>query len=399
MPARSGFSGNDDFRELTVDGFGNVLFPGQGMSGNGSIFKADPSGIVTELASFEFPPNHFAENPYGRLTPDGAGGFYGLAGPVGGFSQSSFSATVFHLTAGNALELVANLPKDPGSDYSQPDGHLTLDASGIRPLPAGTEGRITYNGRTLNLRAGQGYTAAGAAPQPVSDFTMRFAPDQVRDPVAGDGLPAGSGFAILRRGKKDSAVIIGVLPDGTAFSKKSVISLPNTFPFFAPLYRDKSGSLNGQLVLADTLVGEIDNALGTTTHWQKSSRDRDKRFAGGFSTTMTAYGGKYKLPERGQPPLSVPPAGVLLATFDRGGLFTPLTTPFTFTGAKPIAGAIADDAARATLKFTTRTGLISGTFRPEAKPVKYRGIAVLRDNACAGYFLGTADAGSVAMEF
>jgi uncharacterized repeat protein (TIGR03803 family) len=269
----------------------------------------------------------------------------------------------------------------------------------FRPLPAGTEGRVTYNGRTLVLRAGQGFGAAGGAVVPPSDFTMRLAPDQVRDPIAGDGLPAGSGFAVVRRGKKDRAVIVGVLPDGTAFSKKSVIGATHTLPFFTSIYRDKSGSLNGELAIADTTAGEIDNAPGKTTHWQKESNDDDKRFAGGFAMTMTPYGGKYKVPARGKPPLTVPMGGVLLATFDRGGLFSARSTAFSFTGAKPVVSPVIENSAHATLKFDARTGLINGAFRPGTKAVKYRGVVVQRDNDCSGFFVGTADTGSVELAF
>ncbi len=265
----------------------------------------------------------------------------------------------------------------------------------LRATPGGVEGRITIDGRTLVLRMGQAFAAAQGIERPASDFTMRLSPTRVENPVNAAGLPAGSGFAIVRELKRSRVLLVGVLPDGTAFSKKTVVNGDKQVDFFTTLYKDKSGSLAGQLTLDDS--GHIDPAVGTSTLWEKSPRSRDTRFAGGFSTTMTAFGGKYTIPKRGEPALTVPAGDKLRATFDRGGLFSPLSTDFTFTGSKPVPDPITDSAS-AKVKFIARAGLVSGSFIPTRKPVKFRGVVVQRDKTVAGYFLGTADAGSVTME-
>lgn len=266
--------------------------------------------------------------------------------------------------------------------------------SDIRPTAGGVEGRITFNGRTLILRMGQAFEAAQGVPRPVSSFTMRFQPDTVAAPVNSPGVPAGSGFAIVRELKRSRALLVGVLPDGTAFTKGSVINGDKRMDFFTPLYKDKSGSLGGKLAFADN--GDIDGDAGTSTAWKKAAQPRDTRFARGFSTTLTPFGGKYTLPAKGQPPITVPVGKALLATFDRGGLFAPLSTKFTFAGAKPMSDPITD-SARAKAKFDARAGLVTGSFIPTRKSVKYRGLIVQRDQQAAGFFLGTADTGSVVM--
>jgi hypothetical protein len=104
------------------------------------------------------------------------------------------------------------------------------------------------------------------------------------------------------------------------------------------------------------------------------------------------------VPPRGETPLLVVNNNGLVATFDRGGLFAPVTTRFLFNGAKLQIDPAGTNTAHATLKFNNRTGLISGTFRPAmAKLIQYRGVVLQADQSCAGFFLGTADAGSAAL--
>ncbi len=258
----------------------------------------------------------------------------------------------------------------------------------IRTVPAGVEGRITFNGRTLILRAGQGFFAAGVQ-RPASAFTVRFTPDEIADPIAGDGLPAGSGFGLIRQGRTARATLIGVLPDGTAFSKKSTVDPGGLLPFFSQPYKGKTGVIDGTLHLAGT--GEVDAAAGTTTRWEKPVLLRQTRFATGFSTTLTAFGGRYT-PQT--PPLNVPDGSQVAAAFDRGGLFAALESRFDIVNGRPRPDP-ASNVARATLSFAPRTGLFSGAIRPVSKRVKFRGVLIQRDNRGAGFFLGTTDAGSV----
>jgi uncharacterized repeat protein (TIGR03803 family) len=268
----------------------------------------------------------------------------------------------------------------------------------LRPVDGGVEARITYNGRTLVLRAGQAFAARNIV-RPVSAYTMRFEPDEVEDPVRGPGLPPGCGYAVVRQDKKARGTLIGVLPDGTTFSKKGVIDEDGHFVFFTRIYRNKLGTFDGQLVLGTTdggAPGNVDPVPMTMAHWTKPPQPRDTRFASGFSTTLTAFGGKFVPPARGQPVLVIPTGDPLTAGFDRGGLFSQATTDFTFTGAKAVAND-ASNTAHASAAFNARTGLVTGTFKPAAKAVKYRGVVVQRDTSVAGFFLGTADTGSVKM--
>jgi len=263
----------------------------------------------------------------------------------------------------------------------------------LRVGPFATEARVTYNGRTLVLRAGQAFAAVpGATPPPKSDYTMRFTPESVANPVGTPGVPFGVGTGIIRLSTKGRATVLGTLPDGTKFSRASVIDSNRHFPFQASLYKGGTGSLDGELVLTAN-TGEVDAAPLTTIRWIKSAQPKDKRFPGGFTTRMAVYGGKYTVPGKNIPPLAAPNA-TLLATFNRGGLFAPTGSRFTLNGAKPVVDTAANEA-KSTLKFTPRTGMISGTFKMGTKAMKYTGIVVQRDQKATGYFLGAADTGSV----
>ncbi len=266
----------------------------------------------------------------------------------------------------------------------------------VRTTPAGAEARITFNGRTLIMRAGQAFAdVPGATPPPKSDFTMRFAPTEVADPVTGGGLPAGSGFAVVRQGTSARATLVGALPDGTAFSAKSVIDPDGKTPFRALLSKGKAGTFDGELII-DVAAGTVEPALGTTARWEKPAQSKSKRFPGGFGTKLMPFGGKHLAPGKNLPVITLTGGQVLVATFDRGGLFAPLESRFTFSGAKAVVVPGSDDA-RATAAFNGRTGLVTGSFKPVKKLVKYRGVVVQRDKTVAGFFLGTADAGSVDM--
>jgi len=289
-----------------------------------------------------------------------------------------------------SVSVKGSMAEGRGTRVSNPRSGLDGE---VRPTPGGIEGRITINGRTLILRSGQAFAASTRQLRPISAFTMRFAPDLVEDPVGAAGLPAGSGFAVIRELKGSRAQLVGVLPDGTAFSKGTVIDGEKEMDFFTTLYKSKTGTFGGQLVI-DT-DENIDGAVGTPTLWKKTPQARDVRFAGGFETEMTVFGGKYEVPGKGEPPLEVG-SSALIASFDRGGLFKPITTRFTFTGAKPIADTNSNDA-KTKPKFSARAGTVTGTFIPVKKPVKFRALIIQRDKTVAGFFLGTADAGSVDM--
>jgi hypothetical protein len=251
-----------------------------------------------------------------------------------------------------------------------------------------------FGGHTLIMRAGQAFAFVPGAERPASDFTMRFDPTEIADPTREDGLPAGSGFAVVRQGANARATLVGALPDGTPFTAKSVIDPNGKLPFRSRLNKGKAGTFDAELIF-DKAAGSVGPVLGTTARWQKIGQSGAKRFAGGFGTKLTPFGGKYTLPKTNRPGLDLA-GGQLVATFDRGGLFTALSTSFTFKGAKavPVSGS---NAARATGIFGGSTGLVAGTFHREAKLVKYRGIVVQRDEAVAGFFLGQGDAGSVEM--
>jgi uncharacterized repeat protein (TIGR03803 family) len=279
-----------------------------------------------------------------------------------------------------------------GTRVSQPragfDGEL-------RPTPGGVEGRITINGRTLVLRMGQAFEAAQGVPREPSDFTMRFDPETVEDPVNAAGVPAGAGYAIVLERKKSRVKIVGVLPDGTAFSNGSLVGADKQLDFYTTIYKGKIGSVGGQLALDAN--NNIDGAAGTPVQWKKAANSKEKRFSAGFGTKMTAYGGKYTVPDKTHPPFPCEAGDVLDIKFDRGGLFEPLHTHVGFNVKKPVLNpdGVPDHDAKAKVKFNQRTGLVTGTFIPVKKPVAWKALIIDRDKTAKGFFLGTGDTGSV----
>jgi uncharacterized repeat protein (TIGR03803 family) len=257
----------------------------------------------------------------------------------------------------------------------------------IRPVPAGFEGRITYNGRTLILRAGQGFFAAGQSRQP-SAFTVRLTPTDVANPILGDGLPAGSGYVLIRQAKTARATLVGVLPDGTAFSRASVVDSDGRLPFFSMPYARKTGLVGGALLIS--AGNDVDAAPDGEVRWQKPLRAKETRFPAGFSTGLTPFGGKYT---PGRIPLNAPTGAKLSLDLTRGSLFAPAQTQFTISGnrARPDP---ANNGAKATLSFSAAAGLFSGTFRSDTGTMKFRGAIIQRDNQGIGFFLNRYDAGS-----
>jgi len=268
-------------------------------------------------------------------------------------------------------------------------------AGTLRTTPAGVEARIVFNGRTLVMRAGQAFAAVSGPSVQASDFTMRFTPTEVADPTSSGGLPAGSGFAVIRQGKNARATIAGALPDGTAFSAKSVIDPDGKMPFQARLNKGKAGTLDAELIV-DLNAGTIAPAPGTTARWEKPVQLKSKRFPGAFGTRLMPSGRKHTVPAKNTPPFDLA-GGIFVATFDRGGLFTPVRSSFTFNGAKAVIVPSSENTALATLVINGKTGLATGTFKPFGKPVKYRGVLIVNDKVVSGFFLGTVDAGSVQM--
>ena len=265
----------------------------------------------------------------------------------------------------------------------------------LRPTPGGVEGRITLNGRTLVLRMGQAFEAALGQVRETSDYTMRFDPQTVKDPLNSNGVPAGSGYAIVLERKKSRAKLVGVLPDGTAFSNGTVVGADKQMDFFTTIYKGKIGSIGGQLVLDNS--GNIDGAAGTPVQWKKAASSKEKRFSDGFGTKLTAYGGKYTVPASTNPPFPAAAGDVLNIKFDRGGLFAPAFTTVGFNIKKPVLNpnGVSDPDAKAKVKFNQRTGLVTGTFIPVKKPVAWKALIIDRDKTARGFFLGTGDTGSV----
>jgi uncharacterized repeat protein (TIGR03803 family) len=388
-------NGKDSFTYSVTDNY-----PGDPLTSTATVNVLFDSTIVGEYAGLLF-----ETTPAAAIIPAGAAGFarFVLTGKRQFSARFEIGGRIIVVKGTLSADHDTEIRSNVGSSRLLPAGAKVRSNVGLPIIgtfhltPYGAEGRLTVDERTFSLRAGQ------AALVPKSDFTMRFSPTQTVDPIVGDGSPAGSGFAVVRQSAKARATLVGVLPDGTAFSKGSIVapilnpdgsaSGDKQLPFFVRLYRDKTGSFDGQLLL--TATDEVKAVAGTTASWKKTEQEKDKRFANGFATSVNIVGGKYTQPASGQTPLLDVGDNNLLASFDRGGLFAAVSTRFNFNGASAKADADPTNTAHATVKFDRRSGLLKGTLRPAKSTLKYRGVVLQAGQTCAGYFLGPADAGSV----
>lgn len=370
------YSGGALTATATVNVFGAEQTPGEYA---GLLVDIGPEGTLPI-------PREAAREGGSRLLPSAnqiAAGFASIAVAKGGGLSARFDV------GGRSIATRGTVKSDRDTVVTGQGGRF---GGRLTPLPNGFSATITYNGRMLVLVAGRGFFEAGVTTQPVSDFTMRLEPDQVADPVNGDGIPAGDGYAVIRKGAKSRRTIIGALPDGTAFSASSVVDANGQLPYLARIYA-KKGTLDGQLAIAPS--GTIDPVVGTDTHWVKPAAKKEKRFPGGFAVTLTAYGNQYTVPKADEP-IGLADGAQLAVAFDRGGLFAPVSTRFTAMGAKLVFDP-ANDAAKARVAINARTGVAAGTFRPFGKLVKFRGVVVQRgvDHRLTGFFVGPADTGVV----
>ena len=159
-------NGAAPFAGLTADTAGNFFGTTTygGTNDKGTIFKLDPTGTLTTLASFA---GTNGEAPYAGLIIDAAGNLFGTT-TFGGLISKDFErgkGTVFKLDATGKLSTLAYFT---GPDGQLPDGTLTADAAG-NLYGTTSDGGPTRNAGTVFKITDAGFITFGAAvPEPAT---------------------------------------------------------------------------------------------------------------------------------------------------------------------------------------------------------------------------------------
>jgi uncharacterized repeat protein (TIGR03803 family) len=119
--------------ELIIDAQGNLygaspyggIYSSNDNGGDGTVYKVTPAGGLKVLYNFGSSPTD-GVRPFGPLTRDAAGNFYGTTA-AGGANESG---TVFKLTPQGVETVLTSFPNNNLGAYTLPGGGVTLDAQG-----------------------------------------------------------------------------------------------------------------------------------------------------------------------------------------------------------------------------------------------------------------------------
>jgi hypothetical protein len=262
-------------------------------------------------------------------------------------------------------------------------GSFTSSANfvGQTPIPYSLQFSGTSPGTTVLTGSAKGqfitaYPAAYSAAQPATPVKYTALLTGT-DPSA--TIPQGDGYFTLSVGKTGGGSITGKLADGTSFSASSVIvagTAGKELVVFDNSIYGKQGLLIGILTLGTPAAGQFTGPL----FWEKPGTP-GAYYANGFSTNLTAAGALF---DKTKP---LPFTSGTIA-FSAGGLFTPVTAPFTL-GAKSVT--ISSPSGTIKLAVNASTAAVTGSVQPigATKPIPFSALLIqdpIKPRA-AGYFL------------
>ncbi len=206
--------------------------------------------------------------------------------------------------------------------------------------------------------------------------------------------PHGNGFGLLTVDATGKTRIAGTLADGTTFSQSASISKDGDWPFYVPTHKG-SGSISGKVQFGDE-PGISD--LAGTVNWFRSANASAKLFSNGFSAQTTLIGSGYSKPS-GTRVLEVEEGeNNVLVNLGSGDLETEVQRPVTLGSNNQFkVNPPADDKLRITV--SAATGSLRGSFiHPvTGRTTKHQGVIFQKQNLAQGFFLGSAQAGFVAI--
>ncbi|MDP9291235.1 MAG: CAP domain-containing protein, partial [Verrucomicrobiota bacterium] len=355
----------------------------------GFIFTRWTGGITSSSRTLKFTmPNslsltaNFIANPW----LSSSGNYYGIVDSTSPGAQGAFTLRTTGTGQFTARFAVgAKVYSLRGQLDINGSSSVTLNRVGFPPLTL-----------TLNVDAGSG-AVSGAFSDGITsfDFSGDKAAFSAADPTAlagrytavlpaaGAGSPAGSGYATVTVSAAGMVSVAGRLGDGSPFTSSSGLTAGNTFTLFSRLYA-ATGSIGGEV----TFQSASDSDFSGTLTWVKPARPADKFYPNGFSAQVEFIGSRYTPPAAN----SVGSGGTV--SFSGGNLAQAFSQPITIS--KKIIVSL-PNAQRVTAALNPTTGVFSGSFRsPQTLTLKtFHGAFVQKQNAGAGYFLGTDMAGEV----
>lgn len=202
----------------------------------------------------------------------------------------------------------------------------------------------------------------------------------------------GGGYAIVKVTKNGTTKITGLLPDGNAFSTKTVLTDDDAFAFYDVQKKgaEPPGVFGGVLALADLERTDVSGDLV----WSKPAQAAGAKgtHLGGVDTTLTARGSRYAgvLPfTAGYPYPLLRLSGGNLAATESALVATVSGIPPAPTGAlQGWTGVKADTGV-----FIAKV-LVPGI----PKPVIARGVYLPKYERAWGYFPGTTEGGRIELE-
>ena len=351
---------------------------------SGSWGGAQASATFTMSAGFEATAT-FIPNPF--LTRSGA--YNGLIGDSTAEQDTrgllrlkldrlgQFSGRLFF--AGKGCAVLGSFGLDGKAAVKFPrDGKTPLKLKLDLNAGGGQIGGTLKDGATT---IGFVIAPSGTAPAGLAGrYTLIFPADRAN---AGPGIPKGDGFAAMIVDANGRATISGTLADGTDFSRGGWITDDGRISFYAPLY-EGGGSLSGVLTFSDAPQSDLSGTL----RWIKPQT---------FNTTLGSTGARYTPPDSGQPVLAVSSANPnAQIVFGAGNLAGEIIQPANLDSSNILSIAAPALPALA-VKIKADSGIWKGSFTHPASGAitKFRGVILRKQNAGAGFFLGTDQSGYV----
>ncbi len=264
---------------------------------------------------------------------------------------------------------------------------LQLDVAGTNGVTVSVDdaGQLSTASATAGYRAAAGkFAGAGAYTVTVPAFNAA-------------GAPQGNGFGRMLVDTLGRARLSVGLVDGTTLLASGTFSGDRVLSFYTPLYAGL-GAFTGQLSLRPQAASDLDGSV----HWTKPLRPTVKIHPAAIDATGSLLGSFYVAPAAGVRILDVAPAADNGALALAGGnLPSPGSVDQTVTIDAANHVSLANPALPGLRVIVSpSTGVFIATFiHPmTGKAALVRGIIFQRQNAGLGFFLGTDDSGSAALE-
>jgi uncharacterized delta-60 repeat protein/uncharacterized repeat protein (TIGR02543 family) len=204
-------------------------------------------------------------------------------------------------------------------------------------------------------------------------------------PGSTNGAPSGDGYMSIDVGALGNVTVIGMLADGTSFSRSAILSPEGTIPFYVS-YGGSEAAAFGWLNLAPTnsfSAGEI--------YWEKSVPG-----ATNFATVMEASVASYVRPSAGVP--AVPWTNAVLIA-GLGDLAQPVRDSFALSDTDRLVFST-PNTNRFSVSFNAARGIFSGSFvdPTTGRLTGFHGAVLQNQSSGAGFFISGGQSGLVEMQ-